>query len=304
MEQHVLNPFNKIDLSRLTVEAAITLADKLLFGDVSAAGKQERTITVQQFLEAMFPANLRLASLVAEAGIILTDHLVFVDNSAADPKERKITLEQLLAVIAPVITVTATPSITPTGMITAFAGVAAPSGWLLASGLTIGNDASGATARANADTQALYTLLWGAYGNAQLPIQDETGTPGVRGLSAAIDFAAGYRLPLLDLRGRVIVGRDNMGGTTANRITAAGSGIDGTVNGASGGDQAITLTEAELPAHTHDTMVPGTTSAAGQGGATISHPAALAPVTSTSTGDGEPFGIVQPTLITNYIIKL
>lgn len=304
MEQHVINPFNKLDLSRIPVEVAITLADKLLFGDVSAVGKQERTLTVQQFLEVLFPANLRLSTLVAEAGIILTDHLVFVDNSAIDPKERKITLEQLLAVITPAITVTATPSITPTGMITAFAGLVAPPGWLLASGLTIGNPSSGATSRANVDTQSLYNLLWTSYANAQLPIQDSAGVPGVRGVSAAVDFAAGYRLPLPDLRGRVMVGKDNMDGTAANRVTTAGSGVDGLVNGASGGSQSVTLTTGELPAHTHTTQVPTTTSMLGASGTAALIPTPTSPIASSSVGGGLPHNNTQPSIITTFIIKL
>ncbi|MBB4017590.1 MULTISPECIES: phage tail protein [Chelatococcus] len=54
-----------------------------------------------------------------------------------------------------------------------------------------------------------------------------------------------------DYRGRVLVGRDNMGGVTAGRITAAGSGIDGTVLGAAGGAQNVTLSEAQMPVHNH-----------------------------------------------------
>lgn len=304
MDQHVTNPFNKIDLSRLTVEAAITLADKLLFGDVSASGKQERAITAQQFLEAFFPANLRLSTLAVEAGIVLTDHLVFVDSSAAAPNERKVTLDQLLTVITPVLTTSLTPAITPPGVIMPYVGVTAPTGWLLSSGYTIGNATSGSTARANADTSALYNLLWASYGNAQLPIQDSAGVPTVRGASATIDFAANKRLPLPDLRGRVIAGKDDMGGTAANRLTLLGSGITGNINGSAGGNQSATLTTAELPAHTHNTTVPTTVTGSGTAGATGDAPGPTTSAASTSVGGGLPFSITQPTFVTNYIIKL
>src|SRR6187549_2553530 len=40
---------------------------------------------------------------------------------------------------------------------------AVPGGWLLLNGATIGNAASGGTGRANADTEALFTLLWNGY---------------------------------------------------------------------------------------------------------------------------------------------
>jgi microcystin-dependent protein len=60
------------------------------------------------------------------------------------------------------------------------------------------------------------------------------------------DSGGNFSLP--DLRGRAIFGLDNMGGSTAGRITAAGGSFDGTVIGGSGGAQTHTLTQAELPA--------------------------------------------------------
>ncbi|MFX9031451.1 hypothetical protein ABTN13_20060, partial [Acinetobacter baumannii] len=41
-------------------------------------------------------------------------------------------------------------------------------GYVRANGRTIGSATSGATERANADTAALYALLWGAYANTIL----------------------------------------------------------------------------------------------------------------------------------------
>jgi microcystin-dependent protein len=52
-----------------------------------------------------------------------------------------------------------------------------------------------------------------------------------------------------DRRGRVLVGRDDMGGTAASRMT--GTTVDATRLAAAGGAQTHTLTEAQLPAHTH-----------------------------------------------------
>lgn len=54
-----------------------------------------------------------------------------------------------------------------------------------------------------------------------------------------------------DLRDRTVIGRGNMGGVPANRVTNAVSGFDSTVLGASGGSQSHTLTQAEMPSHTH-----------------------------------------------------
>jgi len=52
---------------------------------------------------------------------------------------------------------------------------------------------------------------------------------------------------IMDLRGRAVFGRDNMGGSAANRITVAGGNFDGTVVGGTGGAQNHTLTKAEIP---------------------------------------------------------
>lgn len=119
-----------------------------------------------------------------------------------------------------------------TGMRIGYCGTSAPTGWVMADGKTIGSATSGATERANADTMALYSLLWDSYTNTELPIQDNTGTPTTRGASAAADFAADKRMPLPDYRGRVAAGKDNMGGTSANRLTSA---IDGDILGDTGG---------------------------------------------------------------------
>lgn len=54
-----------------------------------------------------------------------------------------------------------------------------------------------------------------------------------------------------DKRDRTSVGKGNMGGVPANRVTNAVSGFDTTVLGSSGGAQSHTLTIAEMPSHTH-----------------------------------------------------
>jgi microcystin-dependent protein len=53
---------------------------------------------------------------------------------------------------------------------------------------------------------------------------------------------------VMDLRGRVAAGQDDMGGSSANRLTAV---INGDTFGAVGGADTITLTEAQLAAHDH-----------------------------------------------------
>jgi microcystin-dependent protein len=59
------------------------------------------------------------------------------------------------------------------------------------------------------------------------------------------DGSTTFNIP--DLRGRTIVAQDNMGGIAAGRVTSAGSGVDGTTTGASGGTQNKTLLRTDLP---------------------------------------------------------
>jgi microcystin-dependent protein len=59
------------------------------------------------------------------------------------------------------------------------------------------------------------------------------------------DGSTTFNIP--DLRGRVVAGKDDMGGTSANRLTNQSSGLDGDVLGAAGGAEAATITQAQLP---------------------------------------------------------
>ncbi len=57
-----------------------------------------------------------------------------------------------------------------------------------------------------------------------------------------------FNLP--DLRGYVIAGRTNMGGTTATNLTSTGLGVNPAAIGAKGGSQTKTLLTSNLPAYT------------------------------------------------------
>lgn len=114
-----------------------------------------------------------------------------------------------------------------------------------------------------------------------------------------------FTLP--DLRGRVLAGRDNMGGTAASKLTSAanGFGTSADVLGAVGGAQNHLLlsTESGLPAHFHyvgggQNTVQRTNTGiitAGAGGANSS-PNAAANAASAHVN-------VQPTAIVNHIIR-
>lgn len=108
----------------------------------------------------------------------------------------------------------------PTGTVMAFAGSTAPAGWVLCNGAAISR--TGANA-------ALFSLINTTYGSG--------------------NGSTTFNLP--DLRGRVIFGKDDMGGSAANRLTSANGGIAGTTLGASGGAETRTLSVSQIPSHQH-----------------------------------------------------
>lgn len=228
-----------------------------------------------------------------------------IDGVGSPPPNVAITKANLQAQIQSSLVNNNTVGVAVTGMILDYLGTTAPTGYVLASGLTIGSATSGATGRANADTVNLYTLIWGSLANAQAPIEDSAGTPTIRGANAAADFTANKRLPVPDLRGRVSIGKDNMGGTAANRVTTAGSSVDGVTLGASGGAQNVTLDATQIPAHTHDvTAVEAITAASATTGVDVAIPQAPSVIASTSAGGGLSHLNVQPSIILNKIIRL
>lgn len=141
------------------------------------------------------------------------------------------------------------------------------------------------------------------------------------------DGALTFNVP--DLRGRVLAGRDNMGGTSASVLTSTYYGT-APVLGAAGGSQSHTLTSAQSgqkaisaapvaitdPGHAHSYLV---LSPIGGGSYASSAPfigvnvasttgSSLTGITATFTlaasNAGSAHPIVQPSLIFNYIIKV
>jgi hypothetical protein len=106
----------------------------------------------------------------------------------------------------------------------------APTGTLPLDGNTIGNASSGATSRANADTQALFDFLWTSF--PYLVVQDNTGTPVSRGATADDDFNAGHRLALPQF---------NDGDALLMAVTTA----------------VLTRTHGQMPIHNHTLHDPG-----------------------------------------------
>lgn len=123
---------------------------------------------------------------------------------------------------------TSVPSIffVTTGMVIPYAGGSAPTGWLLCYGQAVSRETYA----------SLFAVCGTTYG--------------------AGDGVNTFNVP--DLRGRMIIGPDAMGGGAASRVAAADS--PGDVGGAEEADLSHThttgdhtLTEAEMPTHSHTT---------------------------------------------------
>ena len=178
-------------------------------------------------------------------------------------------------------------SILRTGMMIDYWGASAPSGWVFIDGQTIGDGSSGATGRANADTESLFLLLWASLGELEAPVS------GGRGASAAADWAAHKTLTLPNLAGRVVVGKDS--GT----FSTLGDEI---------GAETHTLTESELPsvaAHTH--TIGDAVGVATGTDHTVFATSTSSPSSSQSSGgfgSGSAHNNIQPSIVCNKIIKL
>lgn len=139
---------------------------------------------------------------------------------------------QLLAAIQALVSAALAP-LWSTGDVKATFKTVADPGWVMMNDGSIGNAGSGATTRANADTQALFTLLWNNVNNTWAPVS------GGRGTSAAADFAAGKTLTLPKALGRAIA------------AAGAGSGLTLRALGEILGVEAVALSASEHAPHSH-----------------------------------------------------
>lgn len=162
-------------------------------------------------------------------------------------------------------------SVLPAGIVSPYGGTTEPTGWLFCYGQAV--------------NRVTYAALFSAIGT----------TYGVG------DGSTTFNLP--DLRGRTVAGKDDMGGSSANRLTDQSGGLNGDTLGATGGAETHTLTTAQIPAHSHSVGVQAsggaggwTTPLGGNGAANHTYP-------SNAEGGGGAHNNVQPTIILNYIIK-
>jgi microcystin-dependent protein len=134
---------------------------------------------------------------------------------------------------------------------TLFPGVLMPAhavgpqdGWVRANGRSIGNGSSGATERADADTEDLFIHLW----NTDIALS----VLGGRGTTAQGDYDANKTITLPDYRGRVPVGLTDMGASNSSILNGIGfdQGNSRSI-GSYGGDGVVTLTTAQIPIHNH-----------------------------------------------------
>ena len=161
----------------------------------------------------------------------------------------------------------------PAGAVVPYAGSTAPPNWLLCDGASY--------------STATYANLFAAIGYTH------GGSGGT------------FKVP--DMRGRAAFGKDDMGGTAANRISSSGApGMDGTILGEVGGDEEHALVEGELAPHEHDM---GNQQGFNIGGAEFianigqNDPPGSGRNTG-STGDGDPHNNMPPAIVLNYIIRI
>jgi len=166
----------------------------------------------------------------------------------------------------------------PVGIVDDFAGTNAPSGWLMCYGQAI--------------SRTTYALLFGAIGT----------TFGVG------DGSTTFNIP--DCRGRTVAGKDDMGGSSANRLTNQSGGLNGDTLGATGGAETHTLVNAEIPPHQHTydrttgSFINNSLGGSGAGsndGCTSMIFTPTVTTASTVLGGGA-HNNVQPTIIFNKII--
>ena len=158
----------------------------------------------------------------------------------------------------------------PTGCVQMHAGSSAPTGWLLCDGSAV----------SRTTYAGLFAILSTTYG--------------------AGDASTTFNVP--DMRGRVPVGvgTGTGGGSSGTGAPTGGSALTAVARGTWKGAETHTLTEAEMPAHTHTS---GVFTTGGIGTPAAATGANATPTTTSSTGGGGAHNNVQPVMGLNFIIK-
>jgi microcystin-dependent protein len=129
----------------------------------------------------------------------------------------------------------------PTGRMRSMVDTTAAAGWLLLNDGTFGDASSGASARANADCLALFTMIYNNMADSFAPVFTSSGTltnHTAQG-SAAAAWAAHCRLSLPKSLGRLV------------GAAGAGSGLTLRQLGQPLGSETKTLSTTDMPPHNH-----------------------------------------------------
>ena len=177
--------------------------------------------------------------------------------SGLHPLKTIVTALVSLAANEPVLTAIAQQGAEAPGIVKDFAGPEnkVPSGYLLCDGSEV--------------SRTTYAALFDAIGTTHGPGNGTTT----------------FNLP--DLRGRVVAGVNNMGGTPANRITTNGAGFDGNTLGAAGGAQVVTLTADQSGLREHSHVATSTHSLTADAGGAHTHNLTL------GIDEGSPPGLLK-----------
>ena len=235
--------------------------------DIDSGAIDGTTIGANSAAAGTFTNLTASTNLTLASGATVTG-ILDEDNFASDSDTALATQQSIKAYIASQLTAS-----TPAGVITPYAGTSAPTGYLLCHGQAV--------------SRTTYADLFSAIST----------TYGIG------DGSSTFNLP--DLRGRVVAGQDDMGGTSANRLTNQSGGLDGDTLGATGGAETHTLTTAQLPSHSHSILAANQQVSDG----TVSRVRSTLEGTGANTrsteneGSGNAHNNVQPTIILNYIIK-
>ncbi|MCW5869379.1 MAG: tail fiber protein, partial [Candidatus Eremiobacteraeota bacterium] len=162
----------------------------------------------------------------------------------------------------------ALPGSVPVGMVAPYAGSTAPAGWLMCYGQLV----------STSTYASLHSIIGTAFGSG-------SGTFGIP-----------------DLRGRVVAGLNNMGGTSSTALNAqAWSTTLGTAG--AGGNQVHQLSTSEMPSHAHSTVAYQYFNAyvAAQALNALQNYSQGSTTTGYAGGNGS-HNNVQPTRVLNYII--
>jgi hypothetical protein len=173
-------------------------------------------------------------------------------------------------------------------------------GWIMCNDGTIGSATSGGSTRANADTQALFTLLFNNIDDIGAPLFTSAGAGTTRAVqtNAATAWANNSRVALTRQLGRSIA------------IAGAGAGLTARTLGRADGNETHTQTLSELVNHAHGSpiggfqyiLTDGNIGVANTGSIYYLLAAALA--TTGSAGSGGPMDIMNPRSYWNVMIKL